>query len=376
MALELDQETPLAEGADGEASSDNVSATPARKSGGKRTKAGIVLLVIIIVGAGFGLHWFIWSKGHVETDDAFIEAHIHSVSPRVSGTVTTVLVNDNQLVKKGDLLVTLDPTDYDAKVREATASLDMAKNETSGDYAKIEAARAAENNAAARLEQADIDLRRGNALFAKEVIPKEQLDRLVTTRRVAAAQLRESLEEVRKARAELGLSGSGSKEARVAQRAAVLKQATLNLSYTRIYAPADGYVTRKSVEPGNTVQTGQPLLAIVDLNDSWVVANYKESQLTNVKPGQQVQFKVDTYPNHTFSGRVDSVMAGTGAAFSLLPPENATGNYVKVVQRIPVKILIDKATDPSHLLRVGMSVVPTIDTNRRLGDILRDLWPF
>lgn len=372
MALEQNQENQLPEGA--ETPAETTAASTPRK-GGKRKKAGIVLLVIIIVGAILGVRWFIWSQAHIMTDDAFIEAHIHAVSSRVPGTVTTVLVNDNQLVKKGDLLVVLDPTDYEVKVREATAALDMAKNETSGDYAKIGGAQAAENNARARLEQADLDLLRGKALFAKEVIPKEQLDRLVTARRVAVAQVREAAEEVRKAQAELGLSGSGSKEARVAQRAALLKQTALNLTYTKIYAPTDGYVTRKAVEVGNIIQAGQPLLAVVDLNDCWVVANYKESQLTHVKPGQQVKFEVDTYPNHTFSGRVDSIMAGTGAAFSLLPPENATGNYVKVVQRIPVKIVVDKASDPNHVLRVGMSVVPTIDTSRRLGDILRDLWP-
>jgi membrane fusion protein (multidrug efflux system) len=130
--------------------------------------------------------------------------------------------------------------------------------------------------------------------------------------------------------------------------------------YTKIYAPSVGYITKKNVEVGNQVQGGQPLMAIVPLKDVWIVANYKETQLTKVKSGQKVQIKVDMYPGKTFSGTVDSIMAGTGSVFSLFPPENATGNYVKVVQRIPVKIILEKATDPGHILRVGMSVQPTI----------------
>ncbi|WP_298437710.1 HlyD family secretion protein [Geobacter sp.] len=364
-----------------EIKSDTTAGTPPPKDpkpqgNGGRKRAGIILLVIVAVGLVIGVRWFIRSQMHISTDNAFIEAHVHAVSARVPGSVVAVHVRDNQAVRQGELLVELDPTDYDVKVKEAAAALDMARNETSSDYAAIEVARAAASNARARLAQADTDLKRGNALFAKEVIPKEQLDRLRTARLVAAAQLTEAGERVRKARAELGLSGNGGREARVAQREAMLKETANNRSYTKIFAPADGYVTRKSVEVGNTVQAGQPLLAVVTLDDIWVTANYKESQLTHMRPGQRVEFTVDSYPGRTFSGQVDSIMAGTGAAFSLLPPENATGNYVKVVQRIPVKIAIDRNSDPHHLLRVGMSVVPTVSVDRQAGDVLRSLWPF
>jgi len=348
---------------------------PPRRSG-TRTRAGIVLLLCLIVAIGLGFYWFVRGTTHITTDNAFIEAHVHPISPRVAGTVTAVHVTDNQLVRAGDILVELDPADYAVRVQEAAAALAMAENETSGDYAQVEAARAAVGHARARLDQAEIDLKRGTALFAKEVIPKEQLDRLTTAQRIAASQLREAEEGVRKAQAQLGLSGSGGREARVAEKKAKLQQSTLNLSYTKVVAPADGYVTRKSVEPGTTVQAGQPLLAVVALDETWVTANYKESQLTRMKPGQKVDFTVDTYPGRRFSGSVESIMAGTGAAFSLLPPENATGNYVKVVQRIPVKIAIDKESDPQHVLRVGMSVVPTVRVERSVGEILRDLWPF
>ncbi len=353
------------------------TANPAPPAGtGKRKRAGVILLVLLLAGAFLGSRFWIRSTTHVTTDNAFVEAHVYSVSARVPGTVVAVPVKDNQFVKKGDLLMELDAIDYGVRVRNAAAGLAMAKNETSGDYASVEEKKAAASNARARLEQAELDLRRGRALFAREVIPKEQLDRLETARRGATAQLQEAEEGVRRAQAELGLAGTGSKDARIAQRAAQLKEAELNLSYTKVYAPADGYVTKKSVEVGNNVQAGQPLMAVVALDDAWATANYKERQLTHVRPGQAVEFEVDTYPGRTFRGSVESIMAGTGAAFSLLPPENATGNYVKVVQRIPVKIVIDKASDPEHLLRVGMSVVPTILTERKLADILRDLSSF
>jgi membrane fusion protein (multidrug efflux system) len=308
----------------------------------------------------------------VETDNAFIESHVYTISSRVPGNVLKVLVQDNQFVKKGDLLVELDEVDFQLRVRNANAQLNMAKNETSSTYAQADAARAALNSDRARLEQADLDLKRGKALYNKEVIAKEQLDRLVTARKIAASKLAETEGSVRRALALLGLTGTGSKDAMIVRKNAELEENKRNLSYTKIFAPVDGFITKKSVEPGNNIQAGQPLLALVELNGAWVTANYKEGQLTYVRPGQKVEFEVDTYPGITFTGKVDSVMAGTGSAFSLLPPENATGNYVKVVQRIPVKILVDSASDPKHLLRVGMSVVPTILTERKLGDILKD----
>jgi membrane fusion protein (multidrug efflux system) len=352
------------------------AAAPQKNGNGRRKRAGVVLLVLLVLGCVSGVKWWITNKTHITTDNAFIEAHIHSVSARVPGTVTRVLAQDNQYVRKGDLLVELDPADYRVRLTNASAELDMARNETSGDYAGVEGARAAVGLAEARLAQAELDLRRGIALFGKEVIPREQLDRLETARRIAASQLREAEETLRREKANLGLTGTGGKEARVAQKRAKLDEASLNLSYTQIYAPADGYITRKSVEQGNNIQAGQPLMALVTLQDAWVTANYKESQLTHVKPGQKAEFEVDTYPGRKFRGTVESIMAGTGAAFSLLPPENATGNYVKVVQRIPVKIVIDDTSDPEHLLRVGMSVVPTIITERAFIDVLKELNPF
>jgi membrane fusion protein, multidrug efflux system len=346
-------------------------AAPRKRGLSKKQRGGIFLLVIVLAGTAFGVRQWVYSKTHIETDDAFIESHIHSVSSRVPAMVKRVNVLDNQFVHKGDVLVELDDSDYRARMKAANASLEMAKNETSGDYASVESARAGIGAANARLEQADIDLKRAQALFAKEVIPREQLERLQTQRKVATMQLKEAQEAERKAMALIGMSGNGSKDARVAQRQGELETASLNLSYTRIVAPTDGYVTRKTVEQGNYVQPGQALMAVVTLEDAWITGNYKESQLTDVRPGQKVDFTVDAYPGHVFRGAVQSIMAGTGAAFSMLPPENATGNYVKVIQRIPVKIEIDRASDPTHLLRVGMSVVPTILTGKRFEDVVR-----
>jgi membrane fusion protein (multidrug efflux system) len=343
-----------------------------KKNGNKRRRAALILLLLIIGAFIFGMRLWIKSKTHVETDNAFIESHVYSISARVPGNVARVPVRDNQYVKKGDLLLEMDPVDYRLRVENYAAQLDMAKNETSSTYAQVDAAKAAVASDRARLSQADLDLARGKALYQREVIPKEQLDRLETARKVAAARMAETEGSVRRALALLGLTGTGGKDAQIARKVAELEEAKTNLGYTRVYAPADGYITKKSVEQGNNIQAGQPLMALVALNEAWVTANYKESQLTHVRPGLNAEFEVDTYPGVTFKGKVDSIMAGTGASFSLLPPENATGNYVKVVQRIPVKIRIDTSSDPKHLLRVGMSVVPTILTERKLGDILKD----
>ena len=343
---------------------------------GKKRRTLIILLVTGLVCLVLGLAWWIHGKSHIETDNAFIEAKTVAISCKVAGTVKRVLVEDNQYVRKGAALVELDQEDYRVQVAQAEAGVSVAENETGGEQLRAEGARATVELARARAEQADLDLRRGEALFRREVIPREQLDRLRTAQRVAQSQLREAQEGFKQAQAVAGLAGPGGNRARIRQHQALLNEARLRLSYTRVLAPTNGYITRKSVEPGANIQAGQPLMALVPLQDAWIIANYKEGQLTHIRPGQKVEFTVDAYPDRSFTGRVDSIMAGTGAAFSLLPPENATGNYVKVVQRIPVKIAIDNNSDPQHLLRVGMSVIPTVLVERSTGEILRELLPF
>lgn len=249
---------------------------------------------------------------YVSTDDAFIEGHVVPVSPRVSSYVAKVLVNDNQEVKAGDLVVELDPNDY--LVRSA-----MAK-------AQLEAAQA-------EAEQARTDVERYRALSETDEVSKQQLDHAVL-------------------RAKTG-------DAKVDQAKALVRQTDLEISYTKILSPAGGHVAKKSVEEGAFVQPGQVLMAIVP-EEKWVVANFKETQLTHMRPGQPVEIKIDTYPGKTFKGHVDSLQRGTGASFSLLPPENATGNYVKVVQRVPVKIVFETPPEKKYPLAVGMSVVPVV----------------
>jgi membrane fusion protein (multidrug efflux system) len=259
--------------------------------------------------------YVISNLNRISTDDAYIEGRIHSIAAKIPGTIKNVAVEDNQGVKKDQLLIEIDPVDYELKVSEAQSNFDLRK---------------------ASFEQAGRDKERAEMLYQQEVMPKEKHEFALTSFNLAKAQ----------------------EEAALAQ----LKIAQRNLEYTKIYSPIDGYVTKKAAEIGNQIQPGQPLMAVIPLDDIWVIANYKETQLKNVVPGQRVEIKVDTYPGRKFQGKVDSIMAGTGAAFSLFPPENALGNYVKVVQRIPVKIVFDKDADSAHILRIGMSCVPTIIT--------------
>ena len=212
-------------------------------------------------------------------------------------------------------------------------------------------------------------MKRAESLYRKEALSKEKYERQQTHYDVSVAQVKAAKEQLKQAEMAVAAQmaavsqAEASKAAQASsmkQREAGLEAARLSYGYTRVCAPVDGYVTKKSVEVGNQLQAGQPLMALVPLEGIYVTANYKETQLERVRPGMKVDMKVDTYPGKTFRGKVESIMAGTGAVFSLFPAENATGNFVKVVQRVPVKILFDKDTDKEHVLRVGMSVVPTI----------------
>ncbi|MCX5699103.1 MAG: HlyD family secretion protein [Candidatus Omnitrophica bacterium] len=283
--------------------------------GPKKQKILKIVAGVIIAGlVGIGIY-IITNVSHETTDDAYIEGRIHTVASKVSGTVLKVNVEDNQLVRKSELLIEIDPVDYILKVKEAEANLEVRK---------------------AALEQSVRDRGRAESLFNGKVIPKEKYEFAFTAYNLAKAQMNAAKQQFNISRQ--------------------------NLRYTKIYSPVDGYVTKKSLEIGNQINLGQPLMAIIGLNDIWLTGNFKETQLKKVKKGQRVSIKVDTYPGKVFTGRVESIMAGTGAAFSLFPPENALGNYVKVVQRVPVKIVFDKNLDQEHVLRIGMSCVPTIIT--------------
>jgi membrane fusion protein (multidrug efflux system) len=277
------------------------------------------------------------------------------IAAKVNGTIMTVAVSSNQAVKKGDLLVEIDPADYDAKFKEATFALSVEKAKLAEAETKIESARANIDLARANLKLAETDKFRAEKLIAEKVIPQERYDRATTAYDIARSQVKAAEEQLRQAE-----SQKITQAAAIRQKEATAALAGLNYKYTKIYAPAVGYVTKKNVQPGNQVQVGQPLMAVVSLDNLTVVANYKETEVENIRPGQEVRIKVDSYPGKVFKGTVDSIMAGTGVSFSLFPAENATGNYVKVVQRIPVKISLQEDADKDHLLRIGMSVVPTV----------------
>ncbi|MEN6318673.1 MAG: HlyD family secretion protein [Syntrophaceae bacterium] len=352
----------------------------------KKKFTALILFVVLIIAGIVGFHYYReYRKTYVTTDDAYVTGRIHIIASKVSGTVKTVYVEDNQLVKKNDLLAEVDDRDYAVRVKEAESARDaeqsklaelstkivVAKRQLAEMQVSIETAKANLKLQEANLKQAEIDLRRAEKLLKKEVVPEERLERAQTNYDVTSAQVvaaREQMkqivaaQETQKAVIKQTESALKSQDSIVKQKEETRKAEDLRWSYTKIYAPADGYITKKNVENGNQIQAGQPLMAVVSLADIWIVANYKETQIEHVKSGQKVKIEVDTYPDRKFEGTVDSIMAGTGSVFSLFPPENATGNYVKVVQRVPVKIILNKGTDPDHILRVGMSVVPTIIT--------------
>jgi len=403
------------------------SATRLRRRTRPLAYTGIGALVLAAAGASA----FIYYDGRVSTDDAQVDAHIAPVAPKVAGTIAAVLVDDNQTVTAGQVLVRIDPRDYEARVAQARAALSAAESQAAGanagvpliDATTASAATAAEAQVAAATadvtkaatdfdrassselayatadveakrataDRARADLARMEPLAAKDEITKQQFDGYVAAAKVAASELRASeeklvnaqknaqgsgatvqavraradiaraaLQQARANRRQVAISSAqaGTASAAIAQARANLDAALLELSYATIAAPIDGVVTRKSVQLGQIVQPGQSLLTIVPLQDVWVTANFKETQLAQVRPGQRAEVHVDMY-GQAFAGRVHSVAGATGSKLSLLPPENATGNFVKIVQRIPVKITLDQA--PAGVtFRPGMNVDATI----------------
>ena len=362
----------------------------------------VILLVALLLVSGGVFVWHYYSVRE-STDDAQIDGHIDPISARVSGTVLRVYYDDNQQVKAGDLLVELDPRDYQVAVERAKAQLASAEaNSTaasvgvplttttsSGELAaadaavnsanhEIVAAQARVQEAQANYTKAAADLKRMEQLVQKDEVSRQQYDSAVAAAAATKASLEAANAAVANAQARavqaraqadsahtvpeqirVTRAKAGAAQAEVDRDRALLAQAELNLQYTRVYASVDGIVSKRNVEPGQVVQAGQPLFAIVNLDDLWVTANFKETQLRDMHPGQPATIHVDAY-DHDYRGSVESIGGATGSKFSLLPAENATGNYVKVVQRIPIRIRISKGEDPNHQLRPGMSVVPTV----------------
>ena len=327
------------------------------QTGNNRKKQKAFAIVGAVVAAGLVAGWVYsgYRKTHISTDDAFIDGNIHTIAAKISGTVKEIYVTDNQPVKQGELLLEIDPADYTVRLREASSAVGAEKAKLSEAETKIAAAQANLELQRSNLKLAELEKTRSENLFQKEAIPRDRYDRAMTGYEVAVAQVKAAEEQLRTARSQKITQASTIK-----QKEATASLADLNYQYTKIYAPVDGYITKKSVQTGNQIQAGQPLMAVVSLENQYIVANYKETEMGAIRPGQDVEIKVDSYPGKIFKGKVDSIMAGTGVSFSLFPAENATGNYVKVVQRIPVKIVFDQGADKDHVLRIGMSVVPKV----------------
>ncbi len=396
----------------------------------KRIRIAIVVAVVVVLGAGA---WLWATAGQQSTDDAQVDAHVAPVAARVSGTVTQVLVKDNQQVNEGDTLVVIDPRDYqvaldkakaelataeaDASVaragvpitsttatsnvstarggvEQAQAGVDEAQRGIDAANARLATAQAHQREAEANAVKAAKDVERLKGLLAKDEVSQQQYDAAAAAdaSRAAAdsarAQVQEAQTGIGVAQSQLTAARAGasqataqlasaqtapqqvaaqqaraaSADAKVLQQRAAVQQAELNLQYATVKAPMKGIVSKKSVEVGQVVQAGQPLMTVIPLEDVWVTANFKETQLKNMKAGQPAVISVDAYGGRDFKAHVESLAAATGSRFSLLPPENATGNFVKVVQRVPVRIAIDEKQDAQQLLRPGMSVTAKVYT--------------
>lgn len=363
--------------------------TPEPAKGGRALWKRPVAVVLGTVVLGWLLFWglgyMVEAFTHESTDDAFLDAHVVSVAPKVSGRVSRVPVGDNQAVRAGDLLVELEPEDLQVQLDQkraalkaaqenvnflkASLSLSRAQVTTAQATAKQTAAEAAASRATA--ERARSDLQRAQALVDNHTISPQEFD----TAKAAATSAEASFHAAQeKAASDQAKVAEAEAQAEASQSAIVRGQALqhqadgethaaeLTLSYARVTAPEDGWVTKRSVSAGDYVQAGQALLALVP-NRMFITANFKETQLRNIRTNQPVRVIIDAVAKRTFRAHVDSVMAGSGARFSLLPPENAVGNYVKVVQRVPVKIVLDEPLQTPEMLGPGMSVTPSIHTS-------------
>lgn len=347
----------------------------------KNNRFLIVLIILVLVGGTFGLTKYIHSLHHQETDDAQIEANISPVIPRIPGYITEVRVKDNQVVKKGDTLIVLDNRDQQIMLTQAEAALAAAQSNlgaaqatSMAAHANIGTSKANVSSINSQIESAKINLWRATQdydryanLIKDHSITQQQYEQALAAKQTAERQLQVLNEQKNAASGQSSATVSQSNateqqvnavSASIKQRQADLDNAKLNMSYTAITAPQDGYVSKVNVQIGQYVQSGQSLFSIVSEDAPWVVANFKETQLSKMKEGQKVIVHVDAYSDHDFEAKLTSFSPATGARFALLPPDNASGNFVKVVQRVPVKIEFTDANDKLvKELRPGMNVV-------------------
>lgn len=396
------KDAPVGQPFSGEGQGAVTSAQRRGKRRRRRISLGIFVgLVLIAVGAGTWFYIVNWRIA--STDDAFIAADVYQIAPKVEGRLVEVPVCANQMVEAGQLLARIDPADFEWRVKQAQAAVELAEAQRheaevqiglveSSTSAAVATADAEKSAAEAKLQQdqADLDAAKSEAARASadlerysklsdQAVSQQRMDLVRSTAQSAASAVQAAEKRVAAAESEVSAASVHleaaradtkrveaaravlrRREAEVSQAQAVLEQAKLDLSYTRIIAPAAGRVTKKAIEPGDYVGVGRNLMALVS-PDAWVEANFKETQLRRIRPGQPATIHVDAY-DIELKGHVESIQAGSGAAFSLLPPQNATGNYVKVVQRVPVKIVFDDPAASDYLLGPGMSVVPRVNT--------------
>ncbi|CAN1522053.1 EmrA Multidrug resistance efflux pump [Flavobacteriaceae bacterium] len=340
----------------------------------------IILLVLILAGGTYGISKYLHSQAHEETDDAQIEKNMNPIIPRVSGYINKVYVKDNDFVKKGDTLFTIEKRDYQLKIEEANATYigaesgyDVAKEDIGSALASIAVSDANVQTAGGNIETAKIRLGRATSdyvryenLYKNHSITKQQYEQALAAKQEAENQVRILQQQqkasafqktVIEAKSRVSNKQTDVAAANIKKAKALLEVAELNLTYTVITAAIDGQVSKIDIQPGQLVQQGQSLFYIINNNEAWVVANFKETQLNKMVIGQKVTVKVDAYPDYDFEGTVTSFSPATGSRFSLLPPDNATGNFVKTIQRLPIKISLNATNDPKkiELLRPGMN---------------------
>lgn len=354
----------------------------------KSNKKNIIIAVLILSALSYGIYKYVHSLSHESTDDAQIEKNMNPIIPRVMGYITKVNIKDNDYVKKGDTLFTIDNNDYIVKLEDAKATLiaaqgnfEVSKADVGSALASVSVSDANVQSAGGTIETAKIrlgratnDFERYENLYKNHSITKQQFEQALAAKQEAESQLR-ILQQQQKASAFqksviIAKSNVSNKQTEVAsaniKRAeAMLAAAKLNLSYTVVTAAIDGQVSKISIQPGQLVQPGQALFYIINNQEAWVIANFKETQLDKMKMGQKVTVKVDAYPDTDFQGELTSFSPATGSKFSLLPPDNATGNFVKTIQRLPVKISLNASNDPGKikLLRPGMNVNVDVHLN-------------
>ena len=346
----------------------------------------VIIFILLVIAS---ITYYNYATSFESTDDAYIEGHNVQISPKVAGNIIKVYIDDNQHVKKGQLLAEIDSTDYQVKYDQALAKLQAAIEKqksakvnvdytsiTSGSQAgqaKAGLEQASHNvtSAKAQLNFAQTDFERYTKLYKRGVVSKQDFDKVSTSYKIADENfnialkvLDQAIEKNKGASTvpqQISMSNIQQRiaTAEIKQLKSEISQTKLNISYTKLFAPTSGYITSRSIEPGAYVQIGQPLLSIVP-EERWIIANFKETQLTNMRIGQSVNIKVDAYPLITFKGKVESFQQSTGSKASLFPPENAVGSFVKVVQRVPVKIVFTDKFDPKYAIVPGMSVIPEV----------------